>query len=301
MKSAPTLPDDNLKLLWSTTAGIVSKSIPLQPETICPPTPGTAFLACCTSSPNPQCIQQLDSSYCSGALDPNACRNIVKLSGMTSILKGISQEIAGSSQLLLPSQLKANISDGQLYFVWPYVPNSPTSPLNGKWLVTNITGDLIDRLLTVARVGLSTLRKFNNQPPDIIDLQCGSTGNAFTHYDLSPENLPNVFYISLGRPTNALMPPGQATAWSVSVYVESTAADSRLTLISGINPALGSDSKWISFANLAQKDPNREFYCVPGVKLSDLYALRAQLNNSDAGLFVFGLNYLRAALADYLK
>jgi len=184
-----------------------------------------------------------------------------------------------------------------LFFVWPYQSTEPE--FKDKFLVTKITGDLIDRMLTVAHAGISTIRRLKGQPPGVESLECDATSKRFIPYNLSDESQPNVVYVSLGAPTATAMPAGQATNWSMSLYVESQPSVSHLALSPGVRPPLAANSKWVQFADIGLQDPQRPFFCLTNVKLSQLHDLKAQLNNSDAGLFVFGMAFLREVFAEY--
>lgn len=292
-------PPDIASRLWSYSAGIIlGRGKPPGAPCACPANPPIDHNTCCINAPQTRCIREFNFDYCSGVALPDACRNLVRAGAALSILSLTGLEIAKSSSLWTLADVKTKLPGGQLFFLWPYVSNGPE--LKDKYLLTKIDGDLLDRLLAVTQGSLRTFRKVGNRVPGVETLECDASGSSFKTYPLAPETLDNVFYLSLGRETSARVPPGEARGWSPSLYVETTPTYARIGLVPGVRPPIGGGNpEWLKFVDVYLSDRGRIFHCLPGVKLSDLHKLRAQINNPDAALFVFAPGYLRRVFEEY--
>jgi hypothetical protein len=291
-------PPEIASKLWSATAAVLTGIQEVKPPQICGG-PQADYNLCCAQSPYPECVNRIDWAFCNDVGLPDACRGLQKGSAGLAILMETGIEIASSSALMTISEIKTQLAGGELFFLWPYTSNSPE--IKDKYIVTKITGDFIDRLMAVGQGAIGTIRRIRDQPAGALTLECDASSAAFRPYPLAEESLSTVLYISIGRPTSALMPPALAMEWSPSLYVETQGVNSRLAITRGIKPALGTNGEWIEFATIGQQDPLRPFSCISNAKMQDFFKLRAQLNNSDAGLFVFGLAYLENVFAEYAQ
>jgi hypothetical protein len=237
--------------------------------------------------------------HCRDTIDPEFCRNFQKLGAGAAILLQTSIELASKSRMMTAAEIAAGaLEGGQLYYLWPYVGTEP--PYKDLMVVTKLDGDLFDRVLAVTNGAVGTLRRIRDQTPGSKKLECNAASSSFRDYELGDVSLQSVFYVSIGRPTNARMLPNNGTDWSVSMYVESqTSGSARLALTQGIKPPVGSNQEWIHFANMGGSDPTRAFHCMSPIAFGSLYGAKAYINNPDAALFVFTLPYLRAVFEEY--
>ena len=214
-----------------------------------------------------------------------------KLGAVLSVMQGLSRELAQASVLVPKSKLGEVVSGDKLYFYWPYVSTSGPEPV---YLRTELTGDLIDRILVYARASLPTIRRAQDRPDGVHTVACTVSGDAFVAYPLDPESQDDVFFAGIGRPTRAKGLPGHGGGNSVSLYVQSQPDSTRLASVEGVKPPIGSGNpEFVRWAQIGQTDPSRPFRCLDPIAMKSMFDFRASLNNAEAATFVFGLMYLK--------
>lgn len=293
-------PPNIAEKIWSLSVGILSGEYSLTPPTVCSGQPDVVS-KCCLASPHPSCVHAYHWDFCSSNPAPDLCIGLYKAGAATSIWKELSTEFANTSQLLSTNDiLGGRLAGGKLYFAWPYTSNADDN-VKGKYLVTEMSGDLVDRMMSVTYGGLGVDRQLNNISDGSLSLECDSSSKLFKDYAFDSDSNNNVMYVSIGRDTNAAMPTAERAGWSTSFYVESLPDRTRISLVQGEHPTLESTNKLIDFAAIGSQEPQRPLYCLDSVKFGDIWNIKAQLNNSEAALLLFSTSYLSIAFGEYAQ